>query len=60
MVSKVCPTNPREALGLDPEAVHISDATLSVIQVADIIHRVSQADPQAALQGLESVGEDWI
>jgi hypothetical protein len=37
----------------------VDDATRSVEQVADIIHAVSQTDPQAELEGLEYVGADW-
>jgi len=38
----------------------VTDATLSVEQVADIIQPVSQTDPQAALQGVEDIGRDWL
>ena len=40
--------------------LYISDATLSVRQVADIIHAVSQKYPQQELRGLEYVGADWL
>ena len=40
--------------------LYFDDATLSVEQVADIIHNVSQNYPQAELQGLEYVGEEWL
>ena len=40
--------------------LYFDDATLSVEQVADIIHTVSQNYPQAELQGLEYVGEEWL
>lgn len=40
--------------------LYFDDATLSVEQVADIIHAVSQNYPQAELQGLEYVGEEWL
>ena len=40
--------------------LYFGDATLSVEQVADIIHAVSQNYPQAELQGLEYVGEEWL
>jgi predicted nuclease of predicted toxin-antitoxin system len=38
----------------------IGDATLPVDQVADIIHAVSKAYPQAELHGLEYVGDEWL
>ena len=40
--------------------LYFDDATLSVEQVADIIHTVSQNYPQTELQGLEYVGEEWL
>lgn len=40
--------------------LYFDDATLSVDQVADIIHTVSQNYPQAELEGLEYVGEEWL
>jgi len=40
--------------------LYFDDATLSVEQVADIIHTVSQNYPQAELHGLEYVGEEWL
>jgi predicted nuclease of predicted toxin-antitoxin system len=40
--------------------LYLNDATLSVAQVADSIHTVSQHYPQDALQGLEYVGEEWL
>lgn len=40
--------------------LYVGDATLSVEQVADIVHAVSQQYPQAELQGLEYVGEEWL
>jgi hypothetical protein len=40
--------------------LYFADATLSVEQVADIIHAVSQNYPHAELQGLEYVGEEWL
>lgn len=40
--------------------LYFDDATLSVEQVADIIHAVSQNYPQAELQGLEYVGKEWL
>jgi hypothetical protein len=40
--------------------LYFDDATLSVEQVADIIHTVSQNYPQAELQGIEYVGEEWL
>lgn len=45
----------------DYQAVlYFSDATLSVMQIADIIHAVAQAYPQTELGGLEYVGEEWL
>ena len=46
--------------GLYRAALYFDDATLFVEQVADIIHTVSQNYPQAELQGLEYVGEEWL
>lgn len=46
--------------GLYRAVLYFDDATLSVEQVADIIHTVSQNYPQAELQGLEYVGEEWL
>jgi predicted nuclease of predicted toxin-antitoxin system len=40
--------------------LYFDNATLSVEQVADIIHAVSQQYPQAELVGLEYVGEEWL
>ena len=40
--------------------LYFDDATLSVEHVADIVHAVSQHYPQAELQGLEYVGEEWL
>ena len=40
--------------------LYFDDATLSVEQVADIIHTVSQNYPQTELQGIEYVGEEWL
>ena len=40
--------------------LYFDDATLSVEQVADIVHTISQHYPQAELQGLEYVGEGWL
>ncbi|MDZ7731268.1 MAG: DUF5615 family PIN-like protein [Natrialbaceae archaeon] len=40
--------------------LYFDDATLSVQQVADIIHAVSQTYPQEELQGLEYVGQEWL
>jgi predicted nuclease of predicted toxin-antitoxin system len=46
--------------GLYRAVLYFDDATLSVEQVADVIHTVSQNYPQAELQGLEYVGEEWL
>lgn len=40
--------------------LYISDAGLTVKQIADVIHAVSQQYPQAELRGLEHVGRDWL
>jgi predicted nuclease of predicted toxin-antitoxin system len=40
--------------------LYVEDATLPVERVADIVHAVSQHYPQAELQGLEYVGEEWL
>ena len=40
--------------------LYFDDATLSGEQVADIIHTVSRNYPQAELQGLEYLGEEWL
>lgn len=40
--------------------LYFDDATLSVEQVADIVHAVSQQYLQAELQGLKYVGEEWL
>lgn len=40
--------------------LYFDDAALSVEQVADIIHAISQHYPQAELQGLEYVGKEWL
>ena len=40
--------------------LYFDDATLSVEQVADVIHTASRNYPQAELQDLEYVGEEWL
>jgi predicted nuclease of predicted toxin-antitoxin system len=40
--------------------LYFDDATLSVDQVADIVHVVSQNYPQEELQGVEYLGEEWL
>lgn len=40
--------------------LYFDNAMLSVEQVADIIHAISQNYPQSELQGLEYAGEDWL
>ena len=40
--------------------LYFDDATLSVEQVADVIHTLSRNYPQAELEGLEYVGEKWL
>jgi predicted nuclease of predicted toxin-antitoxin system len=42
------------------EVLYFDDATLSVEQIADIVHTVSQNYLQAELEGLEYVGEEWL
>lgn len=41
-------------------ALYVSDAALSVEQVAAIVHAVSAEYPQAELRGLEYVGREWL
>lgn len=41
-------------------ALYISDATISVKQVADIIHTVSQHYPQSEIDGIEYIGDEWL
>lgn len=40
--------------------LYVGDATLSMEQVADIVHAVSQHCPQGELQGIEYVGREWL
>lgn len=40
--------------------LYVGDATLSVKQVADIVHSVSQSYPQEELDGVEFVGDAWL
>jgi predicted nuclease of predicted toxin-antitoxin system len=40
--------------------LYVDNAMLSVEQVADIIHAISQHYPQSELQGLAYAGEDWL
>jgi len=40
--------------------LYVGDATLSVEQVADIVHAVSQTYPQEELRGFEYVGDEWF
>lgn len=40
--------------------LYIHDASLTVKQVADIIHAVSQHYPQAELEGLVYLGREWL
>jgi 4-hydroxy-3-methylbut-2-enyl diphosphate reductase IspH len=40
--------------------LYFDDTTLSVKQVSDIIRSVSQNYPQAELQSLEYVREEWL
>ena len=40
--------------------LYVGDAALSVKQVADIVHAVSQLYPQEELDGLEYVGDEWL
>ena len=40
--------------------LYIHDARLSVKDVANIVHAVSQYYPQDEIQGLEYIGEEWL
>lgn len=40
--------------------LYIHNARLSVKEVADIIHTVSQHYPQDEIQGLEYIGREWL
>lgn len=40
--------------------LYFSDATLSVEEVADIVHAVSRHYPQSELTGLVYVGREWL
>lgn len=40
--------------------LYVNDATLSVKEVADIIHAVSQDYPQSEIDGLEYIGDEWL
>lgn len=40
--------------------LYINDATLSVKEVADIVHAVSQDYPQSEIDGLEYIGDEWL
>lgn len=40
--------------------LYVHDAKLSVKDVADIVHAVSQHYPQDEIQGLEYIGEEWL
>jgi len=40
--------------------LYVTDSTLSVAQVADIIHTVSQVYPQSNIHGLEYIGPEWL
>lgn len=39
---------------------YVADATLSVTQVADIVHAVSEQYPQEAVNGVEYLGDEWL
>jgi hypothetical protein len=51
-------------LDVDPGSfealLYVSDATLTVTQVADIIHTASEHYPQSELDGVEYVGAEWL
>lgn len=50
-----------EIEGEDYRAVlYVNDASLTVKQVADIVHAVSQQYPQEELHGLVYLGPDWL
>ncbi|AUX09890.1 hypothetical protein AArcSl_2266 [Halalkaliarchaeum desulfuricum] len=40
--------------------LYIHDARLTVKDVADIVHTVSQQYPQEEIQGLEYIGDEWL
>ena len=40
--------------------LYIHDASLSVTQVADIVHAVSEHYPQDETDGLVYIGEEWF
>jgi len=40
--------------------LYIHDASLSVTQVADIVHAVSEHYPQDETDGLVYIGEEWL
>lgn len=40
--------------------MYFGDATLSIEQVADVIHAVSQTYPKDEFEGLEYVGAEWL
>ncbi len=41
-------------------ALYFGDATLSAVQVADIIQTMSQHYPQDRINGLEYAGREWL
>lgn len=40
--------------------LYLDDVSLSPEEIADIIHRLSERYPQEELQGVESVGREWL
>lgn len=52
------------ALELDEDdyrgVLYVGNASLTVEQVADIVHAISQQYPQPEIDGLEYLGEAWL
>ena len=40
--------------------LYFDDVSLSPIEIADIVHTMSEHYPQEELQGVESVGREWL
>jgi predicted nuclease of predicted toxin-antitoxin system len=40
--------------------LYVGDATVSVEEVADVVHAVSRDYPQSELRGLEYAGREWL
>jgi predicted nuclease of predicted toxin-antitoxin system len=41
-------------------ALYITDSTISVERVADIVHAVSREYPRSEIHGLEYLGREWL